>query len=38
LPIGLQAVGAEFNDYITIDFTRLLAREIGGFAAPPGYL
>jgi amidase len=37
LPIGLQAVGAEFNDYVTIDFTRLLAREIGGFVAPPGY-
>lgn len=37
LPIGLQAVGAEFNDYITIDFARLLAREIGGFTPPPGY-
>jgi hypothetical protein len=30
-------VGAEFNDYVTIYFTRLLAREIGGFVAPPGY-
>ncbi len=38
LPIGLQAVGAEYDDLITIDFTRLLAREIGGFEAPPGYL
>jgi amidase len=37
LPIGLQAVGAEFNDHITIDFTRLLAQELGGFVAPPGY-
>ena len=37
LPIGLQAVGAEFNDYITIDFARLLAREIGGFTPPSGY-
>ncbi|MCZ6888469.1 MAG: amidase [Gammaproteobacteria bacterium] len=37
LPIGLQAAGAEFNDYITIDFTRLLARELGGFVAPPGF-
>lgn len=37
LPIGLQAVGAEFNDYITIDFTRLLANEIGGFVPPQGY-
>jgi amidase len=38
LPIGLQAVGAEYDDLVTIDFTRLLAEEIGGFAAPPAYL
>jgi amidase len=37
LPIGLQAVGAEFHDYTTIDFTRLMAQEIGGFTAPPAY-
>ncbi|MBT3426033.1 MAG: amidase [Gammaproteobacteria bacterium] len=37
LPIGLQAVGAEFNDYVTIDFTRLMAEEIGGFIPPPAY-
>ncbi len=37
LPIGVQAVGAEYRDYATIDFTRLLAREIGGFRAPPGF-
>ncbi len=37
LPIGLQAVGAEYDDLRTIDFTRLLAREIGGFTPPPGY-
>jgi amidase len=37
LPIGLQAVGAEYNDYLTIEFSRLLAREIGGFVPPPGY-
>ncbi len=37
LPIGLQAVGAEYDDRVTIDFTRLLAREIGGFAPPPDY-
>ena len=37
LPIGLQAVGAEFNDYTCIDFARLLAEEIGGFVAPPGF-
>ena len=37
LPIGLQAVSAEYNDYITIDFTRLIAEEIGGFQAPPDF-
>ena len=37
LPIGLQAVGAEYDDYATIDFTRLVAEEIGGFAPPPAY-
>ena len=37
LPIGLQAVGAEYDDYATIDFTRLVAEEIGGFVSPPGY-
>ena len=37
LPIGLQAVGREFDDYVTIDFCRLLAAEIGGFVAPPGF-
>ena len=35
LPIGLQAVGAAYHDYQTIDFTRLLAAEIGGFQRPP---
>jgi amidase len=37
LPIGLQAVGAEFADYTCIDFARLVADEIGGFVAPEGY-
>ena len=37
LPIGLQAVGAAYRDHGTIEFTRLLAQEIGGFQAPPGY-
>ena len=37
LPIGLQAVGAEYDDLVTIDFARLLADEIGGFVPPPGY-
>jgi amidase len=37
LPIGLQAVGAEYHDYLTIDFTRQMAEEIGGFVPPPGF-
>ena len=37
LPIGLQAVGAEFNDYTTIEFTRLMASEMGGFTPPPAF-
>jgi len=37
LPIGLQAVGAEFTDHTTIEVTRLLAEQLGGFVAPPGF-
>jgi len=37
LPIGLQAVSREYNDYVTIDFSRLMAREIGGFTPPPDF-
>ena len=37
LPIGLQAVGAEYDDHTTIEFARLMAQEIGGYQPPPGY-
>ena len=37
LPIGLQAIGAEYDDLRTIDFARLLSEEIGGFVPPPAY-
>lgn len=37
LPIGLQAVGGEFQDYTCIDFARRMADELGGFTAPGGY-
>ncbi|MEJ2089348.1 MAG: amidase family protein [Gammaproteobacteria bacterium] len=37
LPIGLQVIGAEFDDQTTMAFARLLADEMGGFVAPPGY-
>jgi amidase len=37
LPIGLQAIGAEFADRTTIEFAKLVAREIGGFQPPPSF-
>lgn len=37
LPIGLQVIGAEFDDKTTMEFARLIAEEIGGFQEPPGY-
>jgi len=37
LPIGLQAVSAEFNDFTCIEFARLIEQEMGGFVAPDGY-
>ncbi len=37
LPIGLQAVSAEFNDYNSIHFAHLMERQFGGFVAPPGF-
>ena len=37
LPIGLQALGAEFADRTTIEFARLMSRELGGFQPPGGY-
>jgi len=35
LPIGLQAISAEYNDYVTMDFVRLLVSATGGFQAHP---
>lgn len=37
LPIGLQAASAEFQDATCIEFARLIAEELGGFAPPPRY-
>jgi len=37
LPVGLQIVGPYLEDATPIRFAQLLAREIGGFQAPPGY-
>jgi amidase len=38
LPIGLQAVGGHYQDKKTIEFSRLLAKEIGGFIPPNDYI
>jgi amidase len=37
LPVGVQIIGAKFEDRTTIDFARGLSKLIGGFVAPPGY-
>jgi len=37
LPVGIQIIGARFEDRTTIAFARGLSELIGGFAAPPGY-
>lgn len=37
LPIGLQVIGAGYDDATTIEFARLMALEIGGYQPPPGY-
>ena len=37
LPVGMQVIGAEGHDLTTIEFSRLLAAEIGGFVPPPDY-
>jgi amidase len=37
LPIGLQIVGPEYGDRTTIEVARLIARELGGFQAPPRF-
>ena len=37
LPIGLQIVGPEYGDRTTIEVARLIARELGGFRAPPRF-
>ena len=37
LPVGIQIIGARFEDRTTIAFARGLSEITGGFAAPPGY-
>lgn len=38
LPIGLQIIGPEYGDRTTIEVARLIAQELGGFQAPPGFM
>jgi amidase len=37
LPVGLQIIGPEGEDPTTIEFARLLAAAIGGYASPPAF-
>jgi amidase len=37
LPVGIQIIGARFEDRTTIDFARGLSELVGGFVPPPGY-
>jgi len=37
LPVGIQIIGARFEDRTTIAFARGLSRLLGGFTPPPGY-
>jgi amidase len=37
LPVGLQAIGPYLEDRTPLRFAALVARELGGFQAPPGY-
>lgn len=37
LPVGIQIVAPYLEDHTAIRFAELLAAEVGGFAAPPGF-
>ena len=38
LPVGIQIIGAKFEDRTTIDFAKGLSEFLGGFKAPPDYV
>jgi len=38
LPIGVQIIGAKFEDRTTINFAKGLSELLGGFKAPPNYV
>jgi amidase len=37
LPVGVQIVGPQYGDYLTIEVARLVEREYFAFTPPPGY-
>lgn len=37
LPIGLQLVGGPYNDYKTIEVSRLISEAVGGFSPPSAF-
>jgi amidase len=38
LPVGVQIIGARYEDRTTIDFAKGLSELVGGFVAPPGFI
>ena len=38
LPVGIQIMGPFWEDATPIEFAELLAKQLGGFVPPPGYL
>jgi amidase len=38
LPVGIQIIGAEYEDHTTIAFAQGLSDLLGGFKAPPGFI
>ncbi|MGD8409141.1 MAG: amidase family protein [Desulfobacterales bacterium] len=38
LPVGVQIIGARYEDRTTIDFAKGLSELVGGFKAPPGFI
>ena len=37
LPVGVQIVGPQYGDYLTIEVARLIEKEVFAFTPPPGY-
>jgi len=37
LPVGVQIVGPQYGDYLTIEVARLIERDYFAFTPPPGY-